>query len=297
MSWRAVAWADELGDDGARRAWADTDTDVVLYRTADGAAHAADSRCPRRGYPLWEAAVTGSGLRSSIDGWAWSSDGAATDPDGLGHGDRPDLILRHYPTCELAGLLLVWVDGATGPTGPRPGAPDLAVDDHEPVAVVIDAEETGAASARTVSGAGHPHAALDSVADPHTLGFLLGAPTPRELWVRADGPALLHLQFELQDSDHARCIEVRAFGPYLLSVSDGESGGATLAVTPGGNDGVVEIRAATWRKDPTEPPRTDWPAFARRASALLRSVDRTAERLEPEAGSGLAVARAWAGSR
>jgi phenylpropionate dioxygenase-like ring-hydroxylating dioxygenase large terminal subunit len=80
---------------------------VVLYRDAQGVAHATDEHCPHLGSDLSLAHVTAHGLRCEFHGWCWREDGTCVDAPG--NPTPPPRRLRHYTVVERWGFVWVWL--------------------------------------------------------------------------------------------------------------------------------------------------------------------------------------------
>jgi phenylpropionate dioxygenase-like ring-hydroxylating dioxygenase large terminal subunit len=126
--WFAVALGRDLGPLGVipLRAFG---RDLVLWRTADGAAHVANAECPHYGAHM--------GLRGKVidDGLACPIHGLRFDRDGQCLPVRPGkpapgYEIRTYPTRELDGVVHIWRDPAQQP--PAEAGPDA--DGREAVA-------------------------------------------------------------------------------------------------------------------------------------------------------------------
>ena len=83
--------------------------EFVLWRDAQGKAHANDAHCPHLGTHLGHGGrVCGSTLKCPFHGWQFDGDGACTD---IPYSPEPRLELRHLPSWPLVernGLLMVW---------------------------------------------------------------------------------------------------------------------------------------------------------------------------------------------
>jgi nitrite reductase/ring-hydroxylating ferredoxin subunit len=119
--WFAVALSRELGLDKAipRRAFG---RDLVLWRTADGVAHAADAECPHYRVHM------GRGGTVKDDGLACPIHGLRFDREGLclpAHPGKPApaLSIRIYPVREAMGVIFAWRDLAQAPPGAQAPAP------------------------------------------------------------------------------------------------------------------------------------------------------------------------------
>jgi len=106
--WFAVAFSGELGPLGVapRRAFG---RDLVLWRTADGAAHAANAECPHFGVHMGRGGtVKDDGLTCPIHGLRFDRAGRCL-PAHPGK-PAPELTIRTYPTHEAGGVILAWRD-------------------------------------------------------------------------------------------------------------------------------------------------------------------------------------------
>lgn len=83
--------------------------EFVLWRDAEGKAHANDAHCPHLGTHLGHGGrVCGTTLKCPFHGWQFNGDGACTD---IPYSANPRLELRHlksWPLVERNGLLMVW---------------------------------------------------------------------------------------------------------------------------------------------------------------------------------------------
>jgi phenylpropionate dioxygenase-like ring-hydroxylating dioxygenase large terminal subunit len=104
---------------------------IVMFRTAGGAAVALDDRCAHRSFPLSAGRLDGDTLVCGYHGFRYDMRGdcievpsQATCPKGIG--------VRHFPTAEHGPLVWIWMgdparaDGARIPDQPWLGAPDWA---------------------------------------------------------------------------------------------------------------------------------------------------------------------------
>jgi nitrite reductase/ring-hydroxylating ferredoxin subunit len=134
--WFAVAWSDELaaGDVRALRYFA---RDLVLFRTADGAAHVLDAVCPHLGAHLGRGRVDGDVLVCPFHAWRWNGAGECT---GIPYAKRipPKARTRAYPVVEHSGAIFAWYDpNGAPPNFEVPVHPELsdptwlAVERHE----------------------------------------------------------------------------------------------------------------------------------------------------------------------
>lgn len=83
--------------------------EFVLWRDAEGKAHANDAHCPHLGTHLGHGGrVCGTTLKCPFHGWQFDGDGDCTD---IPYSPNPRLELRHlksWPLVERNGLLMVW---------------------------------------------------------------------------------------------------------------------------------------------------------------------------------------------
>jgi nitrite reductase/ring-hydroxylating ferredoxin subunit len=83
--------------------------EFVLWRDAEGKAHANDAHCPHLGTHLGHGGhVCGTTLKCPFHGWQFDGNGACTD---IPYSPNPRLELRHlksWPLVERNGLLMVW---------------------------------------------------------------------------------------------------------------------------------------------------------------------------------------------
>ncbi|MCA9718516.1 MAG: aromatic ring-hydroxylating dioxygenase subunit alpha [Myxococcales bacterium] len=99
--------------------------DIVLYRTADGQAHAVDPYCPHLGAHLGHGGkVDGTSIRCPFHGWTF--DGVSGQCKYVPEATRtPKVSLRHWPVQEVSGMILVWYHEQREPPSWRvPEMPD-----------------------------------------------------------------------------------------------------------------------------------------------------------------------------
>jgi phenylpropionate dioxygenase-like ring-hydroxylating dioxygenase large terminal subunit len=120
--WYAVAFSDELPVAGVRPRHC-FDQDLVLYRTATGAARLADAFCPHMGAHLGHGGlVEGELLRCTFHGFCFDGRGACARTP---YGTLPSATVRlvQWEVRERHGLVLAWYDAARRP--PLWEIPDL----------------------------------------------------------------------------------------------------------------------------------------------------------------------------
>ncbi len=83
---------------------------VVLWRTADGRAHAMRDRCPHRNALLSEGNVVNDNLMCPYHGWTFNTEGKCVKVPS--EGDNANLRERHidhYAVIEQDGLIWIWL--------------------------------------------------------------------------------------------------------------------------------------------------------------------------------------------
>ncbi|HEU4962931.1 MAG TPA: aromatic ring-hydroxylating dioxygenase subunit alpha [Bacilli bacterium] len=108
--WYVAAMSEEVaaGELVARRIY---DDHLVLYRDANGAAHALADQCAHRGARLSDGKHEGDCVTCPFHGWAYAGDGRCTYIPANGkeapipHGAQ----VRSYPVQERAGLIWVYL--------------------------------------------------------------------------------------------------------------------------------------------------------------------------------------------
>jgi phenylpropionate dioxygenase-like ring-hydroxylating dioxygenase large terminal subunit len=111
--WYVAAWADEVVA-GTLLARQFLDEQVVIFRDAQGRAHALADRCPHRFAPLSKGVLCdgGSALRCGYHGLAFDANGRCVhNPHGEGR-IPPSAIVRAYPLVERWSLLWIWMGDA-----------------------------------------------------------------------------------------------------------------------------------------------------------------------------------------
>jgi phenylpropionate dioxygenase-like ring-hydroxylating dioxygenase large terminal subunit len=113
--WHPVAFESHVGGGPiARRLLG---TQVVVWRTADGALRAAVDRCPHRWARLSAGSVVDGALVCPYHGWRFADDGTAAEIPQLesGAATPPTACLDLLPAVAAAGM--VWVCLADEPGG------------------------------------------------------------------------------------------------------------------------------------------------------------------------------------
>lgn len=88
--------------------------EIVLYRTADGRAHALNNRCPHRRMRLALGTVVGDRLVCPYHGWNFGTDGVGASPGNPGLPVHTNC----YDVREHGGMLWLRAAGATGDLPP-----------------------------------------------------------------------------------------------------------------------------------------------------------------------------------
>ncbi|MEO0033567.1 MAG: hypothetical protein RIS94_3325 [Pseudomonadota bacterium] len=107
--WYAAAYAHEVSDKPLARQF--LGEHVVLYRTADGTAHALHDRCPHRFAPLSMGTLIDDQLQCPYHGLRFGTDGACVyNPhyDALPKAAQ----VRAFPIHERYGVLWIWMGDA-----------------------------------------------------------------------------------------------------------------------------------------------------------------------------------------
>jgi phenylpropionate dioxygenase-like ring-hydroxylating dioxygenase large terminal subunit len=120
--WFVIAYSDELPP-GAVTPLSYFGSELVLFRTADGAPHVLDAHCPHLGAHLGHGGVVeGDVLRCPFHAWCFSGDGACKSIPG-GRKIPPAARTRSWPVREQNGLVLAYYHPAGEP--PAHGVPDV----------------------------------------------------------------------------------------------------------------------------------------------------------------------------
>lgn len=83
-------------------------TDLVAFRTEDGAAHVFDAHCPHLGAHLGHGGrVCDGALVCPFHGWSFAGDGTVVDVPGLDRSP-PRTPARSWEVCEANGRVFVW---------------------------------------------------------------------------------------------------------------------------------------------------------------------------------------------
>lgn len=109
-AWYAASWDHELGD--APLAKTLLGEHVVLYRTADGTAHALRDACPHRFAPLSLGKIAGDRIVCPYHGLEFDASGACVrNPHGKG-AITTALAVRNYPLTCRYGMIWIWMGDA-----------------------------------------------------------------------------------------------------------------------------------------------------------------------------------------
>lgn len=108
-AWYHAAWSQEIADKPLGRTF--LGQPVVLYRDADGAAHALADRCAHRATPLRLGEVTGAGLQCGYHGVTFDGSGRCTLIPG--QDAIPEaMVVRSYPLVERQEIVWIWMGDA-----------------------------------------------------------------------------------------------------------------------------------------------------------------------------------------
>ena len=104
--WYMAAWSREVTQDKplARTLLGQA---VVLYRTASGAVHALDDRCPHRAAPLSLGKCVGENLQCMYHGLLFNPQGQCVEQPHF--AAPPRLEVRAYPVLEQHNILWIWM--------------------------------------------------------------------------------------------------------------------------------------------------------------------------------------------
>jgi len=173
--WFAVAWSDEIGA-GEVKALRALGRDLVLFRTAGGAAHVLDAFCPHLGAHLGGGAVEGEEIVCPFHAWRWDGEGRCT---AIPYAKRvpPGARIGAWPVVERSGALLVWHDAAgAAPTFEVPEHGELA----DPDWVAVERHEFQVATC--------PQEILENAHDPAHFFAVHGVPAVPASRSEFDGP-------------------------------------------------------------------------------------------------------------
>jgi phenylpropionate dioxygenase-like ring-hydroxylating dioxygenase large terminal subunit len=171
--WFLVARSQEVAP-GEVRSFHYFGEELVLYRTAGGAAHAVEAHCPHLGAHLGEGGcVVDDTVRCPFHGWRFAPDGRCVET--YPGGAVPRVGLRAWPVTEKGGLLFLWHDPDGGP--PTWELPELEGDGWTERRVVDFTLRS------------HPQELMENTADIAHFGALHNARNHRYLraW-KSDGP-------------------------------------------------------------------------------------------------------------
>jgi len=115
-AWYIAATSEEVGDTPLVSTL--FGEDLLLWRTADGAAHALLDRCPHRGARLSDGQLRDGCVACPFHGWVFDGAGRCQLIPANGSAARipPRAHAQSFPVCEAAGHVFVWL-------GPEPAAP------------------------------------------------------------------------------------------------------------------------------------------------------------------------------
>jgi vanillate O-demethylase monooxygenase subunit len=155
--WYVAAWGTELADVPIARRL--LDQPVVLFRDADGTAHALADRCPHRFAPLSRGHIREGALECSYHGLRFDGSGACVrNPHGpVTRG----LAVTAYPLAEVHRALWIWM-----------GDPALADLTRIPDLAFLDAAPATASSEGYLNGAGNYELFVDNILDLTHIDYL-----------------------------------------------------------------------------------------------------------------------------
>lgn len=117
------------------------DTPVVLWRSPDGAIHAARDQCPHRGAALSLGRLRGDTLMCSYHGWTYDGGGRCVcQPAMPGRTPPPNAHLEMFAVCERYGVVFVALGRMpAGPPGYFPEWDEPGVRHYHDEPVVVHA--------------------------------------------------------------------------------------------------------------------------------------------------------------
>jgi len=120
-TWQCAGWSCELHPGPLARQL--SGRQVVLFRDANGTAHALNARCPHRGADLSQGSVVDGCIQCPFHGWQFDGGGRCvkvpSQPDGV---KIPRLACTaSFPLHERDGTLWIWI-GADAAAADAPGA-------------------------------------------------------------------------------------------------------------------------------------------------------------------------------
>jgi len=117
--WQPIAMSAQVEPGRARPVHAFGES-FTLYRTADGAVHLTEFRCPHRRTQLSTGWVESDGIRCMYHGWKFGTDGQCKEvpgEDNLNYIKR--IKLKTYPVVEYLGLVFAYLGEGQPPEMPR----------------------------------------------------------------------------------------------------------------------------------------------------------------------------------
>ena len=128
MNWIPVSGGRDLEASGAR-AVVLPDNDVVIWRTADGAAHAWENRCPHRGMRMSFGQVRNDRLLCRYHGWGFDEQGQCQSIPAMPNGNAPSkACIKTYACHEETGLIWIGLNDE-GEAGFDRTSGDAAIDE------------------------------------------------------------------------------------------------------------------------------------------------------------------------
>ena len=114
--WYAIGWSGDVGRGLLARTVCTQR--IVMFRTADGRAHALEDRCCHRHLPLSMGKVVGDHLQCGYHGLEFDGHGRCRNVPGQ-TAIPPGAGVRSFPLVERYGLLWVWLGTAEKATRPK----------------------------------------------------------------------------------------------------------------------------------------------------------------------------------
>jgi nitrite reductase/ring-hydroxylating ferredoxin subunit len=122
-TWQCAGWGDEVADRPVGRTL--LNRRIVMFRDANGTAHAVGARCPHRGADLASGAVVDGCIECPFHGWRFDGDGQCVRVPSQPATAKipPQARVPAFPLLERDGVLWVRMDAAEMRRDEPPGAP------------------------------------------------------------------------------------------------------------------------------------------------------------------------------